>query len=166
MINGNTEFRNPPILLSETEILKQVENIGVTFGKSQELNVKGKRSRSNHVEGGDIQWREKSIFFQLLYWEFDLLQHNLDVVHIEKNVCDIMYIHYSMSLLKQRIISMLKKTCMLSIRQDLWPGENGRFLLGLYTMTNANKDKFLSLLKNVTVPDGYSRIFNYPKPSP
>ena len=31
---------------------------------------------------------EKSIFFQLPYWEFNLSCHNLDVMHIEKNVFD------------------------------------------------------------------------------
>ena len=31
---------------------------------------------------------EKEYFFYLPYWEFNLLRHNLDVMHIEKNVCD------------------------------------------------------------------------------
>ncbi|XP_077252318.1 uncharacterized protein LOC143891659 [Tasmannia lanceolata] len=33
-------------------------------------------------------WKKKSIFFSLPYWESLLLRHNLDVMHIEKNVCD------------------------------------------------------------------------------
>ena len=33
-------------------------------------------------------WNKKSIFFQLEYWKHLLLRHNLDVMHIEKNVCD------------------------------------------------------------------------------
>ena len=28
------------------------------------------------------------MFFELPYWEYNLLRHNLDVMHIEKNVCD------------------------------------------------------------------------------
>ena len=32
--------------------------------------------------------RKKSIFFELPYWEHHLIHHNLDVMHIEKNVCD------------------------------------------------------------------------------
>lgn len=31
---------------------------------------------------------EKSIFFNLSYWEFNSLCHNLDVMHIEKNMFD------------------------------------------------------------------------------
>jgi hypothetical protein len=31
-------------------------------------------------------WKNKSIFFRLPYWKDNLLRHNLDVMHIEKNV--------------------------------------------------------------------------------
>ena len=33
-------------------------------------------------------WKKKSIFFMLPYWKHVLLRHSLDVMHIEKNVCD------------------------------------------------------------------------------
>ena len=33
-------------------------------------------------------WRKKSIFFELTYWETLLVRHNLDVMHIEKNICE------------------------------------------------------------------------------
>ena len=32
--------------------------------------------------------KKNEYFFKLPYWEFNLLRHNLDVMHIEKNVCD------------------------------------------------------------------------------
>ena len=31
---------------------------------------------------------KKNYFFELPYWEHHLLRHNLDVMHIEKNVCE------------------------------------------------------------------------------
>ena len=31
-------------------------------------------------------WKKKSIFFTLPYWEDHVLRHNLDMMHIEKNV--------------------------------------------------------------------------------
>ena len=31
---------------------------------------------------------KKSIFFDLPYWKHLLIRHNLDVMHIEKNVCE------------------------------------------------------------------------------
>ncbi|KAL6221919.1 hypothetical protein ACLB2K_005311 [Fragaria x ananassa] len=33
-------------------------------------------------------WKKKSIFFELEYWKFLPVRHCLDVMHIEKNVCD------------------------------------------------------------------------------
>ena len=33
-------------------------------------------------------WKKKSIFFRLSYLKDNLLRHNLDVMHIEKNVMD------------------------------------------------------------------------------
>ena len=36
----------------------------------------------------ELKWRKKSIFYELPYWANIELKHNLDVMHIEKNVCD------------------------------------------------------------------------------
>ena len=71
------ERREPPKLLLGTDNLGQVAELDVTFGKTQE-----KPARSTP------QWKKKSILFKLPYWEFNLLRHNLDVMHIEKNVFD------------------------------------------------------------------------------
>ncbi|KAK4390388.1 Zinc finger BED domain-containing protein RICESLEEPER 1 [Sesamum angolense] len=38
--------------------------------------------------GSDHNWTKKSIVWDLLYWSTLLIQHNLDVMHIEKNVFD------------------------------------------------------------------------------
>ena len=32
--------------------------------------------------------KRKTFFFQLPYWKTLILHHNLDVMHIEKNICD------------------------------------------------------------------------------
>ena len=36
----------------------------------------------------NVFYKKKSIFFELEYWEHLVLRHNLDVMHIEKNVSD------------------------------------------------------------------------------
>lgn len=36
----------------------------------------------------DVCWKKKSIYFELKYWKYLLIQHKLAVMHIEKNVCD------------------------------------------------------------------------------
>jgi len=38
--------------------------------------------------GETHNWKKQSIFWQLPYWKTNLIRHNLDVMHIEKNVFD------------------------------------------------------------------------------
>ncbi|KAL0359822.1 UNVERIFIED_CONTAM: hypothetical protein Sangu_0831600 [Sesamum angustifolium] len=38
--------------------------------------------------GSDHKWTDKIIFWDLPYWSTLLIQHNLDVMHIEKKVID------------------------------------------------------------------------------
>ena len=42
--------------------------------------------RKRGVDEGN--WRKKSIFYELEYWCTNKLKHNIDVMHVEKNVCD------------------------------------------------------------------------------
>ena len=44
--------------------------------------IKRKQKRKNDGPS------KKSIFFELSYWATNKLKHNLDVMHIEKNICD------------------------------------------------------------------------------
>ncbi|XP_016192398.1 uncharacterized protein LOC107633273 [Arachis ipaensis] len=62
--NGRQETRHPPRTLSGSEILLQVENINVTFGRREEIGRSGKRLRTGGpIEGGGTQqWKKKSIF--------------------------------------------------------------------------------------------------------
>ena len=61
--NGNTELRDPPKILSGFEILEQLQNIDVIFGKVHELKGGGKRSRGTLEDESETQqWKKKSIF--------------------------------------------------------------------------------------------------------
>ncbi|XP_017980990.1 PREDICTED: uncharacterized protein LOC108663018 [Theobroma cacao] len=62
--------------LSRFDVLKVLKDFNNKFGKTQK-----------RVDE-DNPWKKKSIFFDLPYWEYNLLRHNLDVMHIEKNVYD------------------------------------------------------------------------------
>ncbi|CAL8169752.1 unnamed protein product [Prunus armeniaca] len=62
--NGKPEYGTPPEPLTGEEVLHMVE------------------------DGDKVCWKKKSIFFDLEYWKYLPLRHVLDVMHIEKNVCD------------------------------------------------------------------------------
>ncbi|GJZ34253.1 putative transposase-associated domain-containing protein [Tanacetum coccineum] len=100
-------------------------------------------------------------FFDLPYWEFNLIRHNLDVMHIEKNVFD----NLIGTLLnldgKTKDNENARKDLMeIGIRHELHlinrPNKKSYMPLACYTMTNAEKSNFLQVLKDLKVPDGYS----------
>ena len=55
----------------------------VTLGKAVKRKRLPRRGKSHN-------WKKRSIFFDLPYWITLLLHHNLDVMQIEKNICDSM----------------------------------------------------------------------------
>ena len=80
--DGKFNRRPPPKKLSGAKILEQFEVIeNIQFEKT--LSTR-KRKR---IEA-ELNWTKRSIFFKLPYWKQLLLHHNLDVMHIEKNIYD------------------------------------------------------------------------------
>ena len=68
--DGKEERRNPPPQLSGVDILRQVDDIEVVFGKNVETDAETQQRRSRGqglVDAGTQQWRKKSIFFKLPY---------------------------------------------------------------------------------------------------
>ncbi|XP_057452852.1 uncharacterized protein LOC130744712 [Lotus japonicus] len=74
--NGNSEERIAPVPLDGDGLFEKVKYLDCKFGKdfAKELPSLG--------------WKKKSIFFELPYWKSLHVRHFLDVMHIEKNVCD------------------------------------------------------------------------------
>ncbi|XP_060170525.1 uncharacterized protein LOC132601463 [Lycium barbarum] len=77
--DGKEEHRPAPTPLSGIEVLEELHEFNNVFGKGK----KKKRPRDNKGP-----WEKRSIFFELPYWAQNRLRHNLDVMHIEKNICD------------------------------------------------------------------------------
>ncbi|XP_074356190.1 uncharacterized protein LOC141695880 [Apium graveolens] len=75
--NGQQEFGQPRRTLSGEEVLAEKEQIKFEFGK--------KMKKAKKVES---PWKKKSVFFELEYWKFHHVRHYIDVMHVEKNVCD------------------------------------------------------------------------------
>ena len=74
--DGTVERYLAPLPLSGEKILKEVEKVDFRYGK---------KNKNKKVNGC---FQRKSIFFQLPYWKDLLVRHCLDVMHIEKNVCE------------------------------------------------------------------------------
>ena len=62
--------------------MEQLQHVRANnFGKGR-----GKNKRKRAVS--ELNWTKRSIFFDLPYWSSCKLRHSLDVMHIEKNICD------------------------------------------------------------------------------
>lgn len=170
--DGQQEMRNPPKTLSGHQILAQIEEMEgkKRMEKEREGNDKnesmkrkrkeklGKRTCGGQSTQSDTQqWEKKSIFFELPYWKDNLLRHNLDMMHIEKNVCDnIIFTLLNDSKKSKDHVNARKDLEDMCIRPDLWPNDNGRISPAVFTLTGKGKRGFLTTLKNIRVPDGYS----------
>ena len=103
----------------------------------------------------------KNIFFELPYWEYNLIRHNLDVMHIEKNICD--NVLWTLLGHAEKSKDNLKAWCDLKemgIRKVLHPQSRGFGKIypppACFAMTKEDKDIFFRVLKTIKVPDGYA----------
>ncbi|XP_052172287.1 uncharacterized protein LOC127788215 [Diospyros lotus] len=78
--DGTIENRVAPPQLSGYDVFKDVEFVKKMYGNRENSGASVGRGM-----GG---WKKHSIFFELPYWQDNLIRHNLEVMHIEKNVCD------------------------------------------------------------------------------
>ncbi|XP_062078722.1 uncharacterized protein LOC133834305 isoform X2 [Humulus lupulus] len=152
---GVVEKRLPPQPLTMQEMFTQMSFIPDSLPGKHVSYGGQKRKRTKEQVG----WRKKSIFFELPYWANIMLRHNLDVMHVEKNVCDS---------LVGTIVGLENKTKdTVSARVDLEKMKmrpelqlrklNGRIQkpAAKFTFTVEDRQKFCRFLKSVKFPDGF-----------
>ena len=124
------------------------------FGK--DLGKKRKRDEENRWHN----WRKKSMFFELPYWSSLLIRHNLDVMHIEKNICEsilgtLLEIEGKCKDSEKARLDMEH----LGIRQDQHPvidGDNYSLPAALYFLDKEDKKMLCKFLQETKMPDGFS----------
>ncbi|XP_020987664.1 uncharacterized protein LOC110275761 [Arachis duranensis] len=121
--DGKVEDRSLPFKMTGRDILRQLEGVLVSHGKVQA--VSGKKRRGHQIVFQDESpWKKSSIFFDLPYWENNELRHNLDVMHIEKNVCDnIVFTMLNESGKSKHHLKARKDLQLMGIKHDMWPLE-------------------------------------------
>ena len=153
--DGQIERRRPPRRFTCEEILEQVNKLVPQVPGKHENFGGVKRRRIAE----DQNWRKKSIFYELDYWSSNTLKHNIDVMHVEKNVCD--------SLLGTLLDNEKSKDTTnarhdlknLGIREALWIYEDrgGRLMKphAPYVLTSDQRMYFLKFIRDVKFPDGF-----------
>ncbi|CAI0396796.1 unnamed protein product [Linum tenue] len=147
--DGTEELRGPPVRMTGSCI----RDLWDSNGSTRDLNG----TNINITEGCN----KKSIFFRLPYWEYNRVRHNLDVMHIEKNVCD--NILDTLLSVRGKTKDNLKARFdmqEMGIRRTLHPFKlpTGKYEAApaLFEMSSTEKKQMLRVLKHVKVPDGYS----------
>ena len=153
--DGRPEHRPKPKELSGDDILAQLSLLSKDFTYGKPPN-KRKRKRTDD----ELNWTKKSIFFELPYWSTMMLRHNLDVMHIEKNICEnvlatLMNIEGKT---KDNVKARLDLE-LLGIRKELHIQKDGdKFLMPIacYTLALAERRALCEWLKCMKLPDGYA----------
>ena len=186
--DGSRETELAPETTSGTSVLKLIEGrefvlgkkvcIAKSKGKNKQKNTKRqdgnhqqckrkrgestKKSKDGKKEKKPEDWvKKRSVFFKLPYWEKNKLGHNLDVMHIEKNVSENLI---------ATLLNLYPKTkdgldarldlVKLGCRQELHPVEdddgNQTIPDAPFTMSREKKEILCSVIQNIRTPDGYA----------
>ena len=143
--DGNEEHRTAPKQLSGEDVLYQLDGMEhITLGKTLKNKMSAKRKRE-HVEL-EHNWKKKTFFFQFPTWKTLILRHNLDVMYIEKNICDSI-VDTLLSIdgkLNDNFNSHLALLAM-GIRDQLHPIQSGNRVIlpaTCYSLTSNEKKEF------------------------
>ena len=105
-------------------------------------------------------WKKRLIFFDLPYWSDLDIRHCIDVMHVEKNVCD----SVTGTLLNiqgktEDGLNTRKDLAEMGIQSQLHPRSNGKKVYlppACHTLSKKEKIIFCQCLRRVKVPQGYS----------
>lgn len=150
-LKNRIEMSPAPPVKTGTQILHEIDELGLK--KVTEID--------GEVVNGPIcktcGWKKRSIFWDLPYWSTNLVRHNLDVMHIEKNVFDNIFntILNIEGKTKDNDKSRadLKNLCQ---RPELEKSEaTGKYPKACYTLDTSQKKILCEWVKNLKFPDGY-----------
>lgn len=134
---------------------KEVEVESVKKRKCSSGEKKNQPNGSSGKEKKPEDWlKKRSIFFKLPYWEHNKLRHNLDVMHLEKNVCE-NFIGTLLDILGKTKDGLNARLDLveLGVRENLHPIVDSEGKQSTpdapFTMTRAQKEILCSVIQNL-----------------
>ena len=143
-----------PVRFSSELVFEQVNRIkDVTFGL-----LAGRQKQLGF--GNDHNWVKKSIFWELPYWLTNALRHNLDVMHVEKNVFDNLF-HTIMDVKGKTKDTAnaredLKLICKRPNLELVYDGNKVRKPKATYVLDDDGRKHVCEWIKQLKFPDGYA----------
>ncbi|XP_062104239.1 uncharacterized protein LOC133815411 [Humulus lupulus] len=159
--DGTIERRSPPRILTGDEILDKLKGVWkCRAGKNDKIIKDDKQQMKDACYENNTNWRRKSIFCELEYWPKLKLRHNLDVLHIEKNICDsVVGTIFSIDGKSKDTDKARLDLQDLNIRKQLHMKKNGNKWfkpVACYTLSAKERQEFCTFIKFVKFPDGYA----------
>ena len=141
----------PPVVHLGDDILTEIQSLGLK--KVTEMDATGTNGPICKTCG----WRKRSIFWDLPYWRSNLIRHNSNVIHIEKNVFENVF---------NTVLNVDRKTkdtfkskqelndyCR---RPELKRNEaTGKYPKACYTLDKKARQTLCEWVKILKFPDGY-----------
>jgi hypothetical protein len=156
--DGHRENRVEPGKLSMEETLECLEKVAdVQPGKGGGTK---KRKRGQKDKEPKL-FNRKSALWKLPYWQFLKLPHNLDVMHIEKNICDaLLGIILGLDGKNKDTVNARLDLQDMGIRPDLHlqqeDGDSVSMPAAWYALDKEKKLAFCGFLKTIRFPFGYA----------
>ncbi|XP_020271787.1 uncharacterized protein LOC109846957 [Asparagus officinalis] len=153
--NGRTEHHMKSLELPVEKVLEQLDQLpNVNFGKHP---LKRKRP----YESIALNWRKKSIFFKLPYWKELKVRHNLDPMHIEKNICEaiigtILGIDGKNKDTNKARLDLEDMDIRSKLHLEKQPDGSIRKPIAAYTLSPEEREGFCAFLASIKYPDGYA----------
>ncbi|GJU24165.1 hypothetical protein Tco_1162786 [Tanacetum coccineum] len=148
--NGEIEDGDPPRKFDQVDIMAQLVRLP-TRVKGKHPMYGGVKIKRNVLV--DLNWTKRSIFYELEYWSFLTLKHNLDVMYIEKNVLEIILNTLLMNDKSKDTTKARQDLKRLGIRSGLWLGQNkNRKCMKsqvAYSFTLGDRKKYCQFIKEV-----------------
>ncbi|GKD52154.1 CACTA transposable element [Tanacetum coccineum] len=146
--NGETENGIPPREFSRDAIMTQLARLP-TRVKDKHPRFGGVKIKRNVLV--ELNWTKLSIFYELEYWSFHTLKHNLDVMHIEKNLLESILNTLLMNDKSKDTTKARQDLKSLGIRSGLWLGQNKSGKCSkpqaAYSFTPGDRKKFCQFIK-------------------
>ncbi|XP_065878103.1 uncharacterized protein [Euphorbia lathyris] len=157
--NNRTKFRRncverrpPPPIKTGQQILSEIEDFGLLRVTEPDFENVNKL-----ICGPNCGWKNRSTFWDLPYWKTNLIRHNLDVMHIEKNVFENLFNTIMNIEGKTKDNAKARKDVALFCKRHelaMDPITN-KYPKACYTLTQIQKEAVCDWVKQLKFPDGY-----------
>jgi hypothetical protein len=154
--NGKVEKRMRSLELPVGKIQEQLENMPtLTLGKNPS-NIRRPRELI-----GEPNWKKVSILYELPYWMNKKLKHNIDVMHVEKNISESTFgtmlgIDGKNKDTDKARMDLERMNIREMLHLEVLPDGSCRKPRAIFSLNTAERDGFYDFLKSVKYPDGYA----------